>query len=106
MVILDVCGYPGGVWLSWMFVAILEVCVYPGCMLLSWRFVVIMEVCGCPGGVWLPWRCLVLILAGKTGNLDRGFSWFFSVLLRKNSRTAARVRRDRFLPIAFQLVIH
>jgi len=87
VVILHVCGYPGGVWLSW-------------------RYVAILEVCGYPGGVWLFWRYLVLIPAGKTDNLDRGFSWFFSVLLRENSVTAARVRYDGFLPIDFQLAIH
>ena len=29
-------------------------------------------------------------------NLDRGVSWFFSVLLRENSGTAARLRHDHF----------
>jgi hypothetical protein len=111
--ILEVCGYPGCVWLFWRFVAILEACGYPGSVCgysgglwLFWRCVATLEVCGYPGGVWLFWRCLVLIPAGKTDNLDRGFSWFFSVLLRENSGIAARVRHDRLLPIAFQLVIN
>jgi len=89
-----------------MFVVILDVCGYPGCVWLLWRFVVILEVCGYHGGVWLSWRCLILIPAGKTDNLDRGFSWFFSVLLRENSGTAAPVRHDRFLSLVHQLFIH
>jgi hypothetical protein len=78
-------------------VNILEVCGYPGGMWLSWRCVDILEVCGYPEGVWLFWRC-VTVLDGFLGVSQFSYG--------KIQGQAAAVSHDCFLPNPFQLVTH